>query len=40
MPILNGGDDSGVFTPLFVKYKTMGDVALLVSLFMGITLMW
>lgn len=38
--ISNGGDDLGVFTPLFGKYHTVGDVVVLISIFMGMTLIW
>ena len=38
--ISNGGDDIGVFTPLFAKYNTVGEVTTLVTLFMVMTLVW
>jgi len=38
--ISNGGDDIGVFTPLFAKYNTVGEVATLVTIFMVMTLVW
>jgi cadmium resistance protein CadD (predicted permease) len=38
--ISNGGDDLGVFTPLFAKYNAVGDVMILISIFMGMTLVW
>jgi cadmium resistance protein CadD (predicted permease) len=40
MTISNGGDDIGLFTPLFAKYNTMGEVTTLVSIFMALTLVW
>lgn len=38
--ISNGGDDLGVFTPLFAKYNNVGDVVILISILMGMTLIW
>ncbi|MGH9973950.1 MAG: cadmium resistance transporter, partial [Nitrososphaeraceae archaeon] len=38
--IANGGDDVGVFTPLFAKYNTVGEVTTLVTIFMALTLIW
>jgi cadmium resistance protein CadD (predicted permease) len=38
--IANGGDDLGVFTPLFARFNTIGEVTILVSLFMSMTLVW
>lgn len=38
--IANGGDDVGVFTPLFAKYNTVGEVSTLVAIFMGLTIVW
>ncbi|MGI0033495.1 MAG: cadmium resistance transporter [Nitrososphaeraceae archaeon] len=38
--IANGGDDIGVFTPLFAKYNTVGEVTTLVTIFMAMTLVW
>ena len=38
--ISNGGDDIGVFTPLFAKYNTVGEVTALVTIFMVMTLVW
>jgi cadmium resistance protein CadD (predicted permease) len=38
--ISNGGDDIGVFTPLFAKYNTVGEVTILVTIFMVMTLVW
>lgn len=38
--ISNGGDDIGVFTPLFAKYNTVGEVTTLVTIFMVMTLVW
>jgi len=38
--ISNGGDDIGVFIPLFAKYNTVGDVTTLVTIFMAMTLVW
>jgi cadmium resistance protein CadD (predicted permease) len=36
----NGGDDIGVFTPLFAKYNGIGDYTLLISLLMTMTGIW
>jgi cadmium resistance protein CadD (predicted permease) len=38
--IANGGDDLGVFTPLFAKYNTGSEVSTLIAIFMGLTLVW
>jgi len=38
--VSNGGDDIGVFTPLFAKYNTVGEVTTLVIIFMAMTLFW
>jgi len=38
--ISNGGDDIGVFTPLFAKYNTLGEVTTLVTIFMAMTAVW
>jgi cadmium resistance protein CadD (predicted permease) len=38
--ISNGGDDIGVFTPLFAKYNTVGEVTTVVTIFMTMTLVW
>jgi cadmium resistance protein CadD (predicted permease) len=38
--IANGGDDIGVFTPLFAKYSTSAEVIILVMLFMILTGIW
>jgi cadmium resistance protein CadD (predicted permease) len=38
--IANGGDDVGVFTPLFAKYNTLSEVTTLVAIFMGLTVVW
>jgi len=38
--ISNGGDDIGVFTPLFAKYNTVAEVTTLVTIFMPMTLVW
>jgi cadmium resistance protein CadD (predicted permease) len=38
--ISNGGDDIGVFTPLFAKYNTANEVFTLVTIFMAMTLVW
>jgi cadmium resistance protein CadD (predicted permease) len=38
--VSNGGDDIGVFTPLFAKYNTVGEVTTLVAIFMATTLVW
>jgi cadmium resistance protein CadD (predicted permease) len=36
----NGGDDIGVFTPLFAKYSEAGEVTVLVTILMFMTLLW
>lgn len=38
--IANGGDDVGVFTPLFAKYNTIVEVSTLAAIFMGLTVVW
>lgn len=38
--VANGGDDIGVFTPLFAKYNTNTEVTILVILFMFLTGVW
>src|SRR5437867_6058366 len=38
--ILNGGDDIGVFTPIFAKYNTPVEVTILIIIFMAMTLFW
>ncbi len=38
--IANGGDDIGVFTPLFAKYSTSGEVVFLFISFMILTGIW
>jgi cadmium resistance protein CadD (predicted permease) len=38
--ISNGGDDIGVFTPLFAKYNTPAEVTILVILLMVVTGLW
>jgi cadmium resistance protein CadD (predicted permease) len=38
--ISNGGDDIGVFTPLFARYNTAGEVTTLVTIFMVMTVVW
>lgn len=38
--ISNGGDDIGVFTPLFARYNTAGEVTILVTIFMAMTVVW
>jgi cadmium resistance protein CadD (predicted permease) len=38
--IANGGDEIGIFTPLFAKYNTIGDVNMLVAIFLFMTLVW
>lgn len=38
--LANGGDDIGVFTPLFAKYNTYFEVTILVILFMLLTGVW
>ena len=38
--VSNGGDDIGVFTPLFVKYNGIVEFSLLISLLMIMTGIW
>lgn len=38
--ISNGGDDIGVFTPLFARYNTVHEVIILVIIFMAMTVVW
>lgn len=38
--ISNGGDDIGVFTPLFARYNTANEVFTLVTIFMAMTIFW
>jgi cadmium resistance protein CadD (predicted permease) len=38
--ISNGGDDIGVFTPLFAKYNTTPEVTILVTIFLIMTGIW
>lgn len=38
--ISNGGDDIGVFTPLFAKYNTVAEVSILISIFLIMTGIW
>ena len=36
----NGGDNIGVYTPLFAKYNSVFEVTILVSIFMAMTAVW
>jgi cadmium resistance protein CadD (predicted permease) len=38
--VSNGGDDIGVFTPLFAKYNDASEVTVLITLFMAMTFVW
>jgi cadmium resistance protein CadD (predicted permease) len=38
--VSNGGDDIGVFTPLFAKYSSPGEVTVLITILMSMTLIW
>lgn len=38
--ISNGGDDIGVFIPLFAKYNTVAEVSVLISIFLIMTGIW
>ena len=38
--VSNGGDDIGVFTPLFAKYNDAGQVIVLITIFMAMTFVW
>lgn len=38
--VSNGGDDIGVFAPLFAKYNDAGEVITLVTIFMAMTFIW
>ena len=36
----NGGDNIGVYTPLFAKYNTIGEITVLAAIFMAMTGLW
>lgn len=36
----NGGDNIGVYTPLFAKYSSPGEITVLVAIFMAMTALW
>ncbi len=36
----NGGDNIGVYTPLFAKYNTIGEIIVLAAIFMAMTGLW
>ncbi len=36
----NGGDNIGVYTPLFAKYDSPGEITVLVAVFMAMTALW
>ena len=38
--VSNGGDDIGVFTPLFAKYNAAHEVTALVTILMAMTFVW
>jgi cadmium resistance protein CadD (predicted permease) len=38
--VSNGGDDIGVFTPLFAKYNDAGEVTVLITILMAMTFLW
>ena len=38
--VSNGGDDIGVFTPLFAKYNDASEVTILVTILMAMTVVW
>lgn len=38
--VSNGGDDIGVFTPLFAKYNDASEVTILVTILMVMTVVW
>ncbi len=38
--VSNGGDDIGVFTPLFAKYSDAREVTILVTILMAMTVVW
>ena len=38
--VSNGGDDIGVFTPLFAKYNDAREVTILVTILMAMTVVW
>ena len=40
MTFSNGGDNIGVYTPLFAKYNTTGEITVLVAVFMAMTALW
>ncbi len=36
----NGGDNIGVYTPLFAKYNSSSEITVLVAIFMAMTALW
>ena len=36
----NGGDNIGVYTPLFAKYNTIDEITVLAAIFMAMTGIW
>ena len=38
--ISNGGDNTGIYTPLFATYNSFSEVATLISVFMAMTAVW
>ena len=40
MTFSNGGDNIGVYVPLFSKYNSIGEVILLTSVFLAMTAVW
>lgn len=36
----NGGDNIGIYTPLFAKYSSAGEVVLITLIFMVMTAIW
>jgi cadmium resistance protein CadD (predicted permease) len=40
MTFSNGGDNIGVYTPLFAKYNSVSQIAVLTTIFMAMTAVW
>lgn len=36
----NGGDNIGIYTPLFAKYSSAGEVVFISTIFMAMTAVW
>ena len=40
MTFSNGGDNIGIYTPLFAKYSSVGEVVLIALIFLVMTAIW